>query len=280
MSQTKRIAAVTMVRDDDFYLRKWVEYYGRELGKENLYVLFDGTDQTVPDFCKGVNVTLREHEALGRAGGDKRRIAILSDLQNELLGRYDIVVGTDADEYIAVDPARGLSLREYLSQARFSACLSPLGIDVGQMAGKEDDIDPSRPFLSQRRYGVLCTRYTKASIVARPVRWGSGFHRVKGRNLHIAKDLYLFHCGYFDLGLIRERFACGARAGEGWQAHLQRRARTINTVSTRKVRSWRFWCPAARLMQSVIRPVYAWNKPAMLGLEIVVRIPDRFSDIF
>ena len=34
----KRIAVITVVRNDDFYLRKWVEYYGRELGRENLYV--------------------------------------------------------------------------------------------------------------------------------------------------------------------------------------------------------------------------------------------------
>ena len=32
----KKIAALTMVRNDDFYLRKWVEYYGAQLGKENL----------------------------------------------------------------------------------------------------------------------------------------------------------------------------------------------------------------------------------------------------
>ena len=42
----KKIAAITMVRNDDFYLRKWVQYYSRELGgRENLYVFFDGLDQ-------------------------------------------------------------------------------------------------------------------------------------------------------------------------------------------------------------------------------------------
>ena len=33
MSQLKHIAALTMVRNDDFFLCKWVEYYGREIGK-------------------------------------------------------------------------------------------------------------------------------------------------------------------------------------------------------------------------------------------------------
>ena len=58
----KRIAALTMVRNDDFFLRKWVEYYGSELGKENLYIYYDGEDQPVADFCKGAEVRRRRKE--------------------------------------------------------------------------------------------------------------------------------------------------------------------------------------------------------------------------
>ena len=52
----KKICALTMVRNDEFYLRKWVAYYGAELGPENLYVYLDGKDQEIPDWCPGVNV--------------------------------------------------------------------------------------------------------------------------------------------------------------------------------------------------------------------------------
>ena len=52
----KKICALTMVRNDEFYLRKWVAYYGAELGVENLYVFLDGKDQEIPDWCPGVNV--------------------------------------------------------------------------------------------------------------------------------------------------------------------------------------------------------------------------------
>lgn len=34
MSQLKHIAALTMLRNDDFFLHKLVGYYGCELGKE------------------------------------------------------------------------------------------------------------------------------------------------------------------------------------------------------------------------------------------------------
>ena len=59
----KKIAALTMVRNDDFYLRKWVEYYGAQLGRENLYIFFDGTDQTIAPFCEGTHAEL--HEKIG-----------------------------------------------------------------------------------------------------------------------------------------------------------------------------------------------------------------------
>ena len=59
----KRIAVLTMARNDDFFLRKWVEYYGRELGKENLYIYYDGEDQTIADFCQGTNVCV--HPKIG-----------------------------------------------------------------------------------------------------------------------------------------------------------------------------------------------------------------------
>ena len=47
-----------MVRNDEFFLRKWVENYGRELGKENLYIYYDGLDQVPGDFCGRANTVL------------------------------------------------------------------------------------------------------------------------------------------------------------------------------------------------------------------------------
>lgn len=276
----KKICAVTMVRGDEFYLRKWVEYYGRELGRENLFVLFDGTDQSVPDFCEGVNTQLRERKAGSVVEGDKRRIDMLSDLAAGLLKKYDIVIGTDADEYIVADPAIAISLAEYLSNAEFGPCLSPLGVDMGQKMGEEGNIDPERPFLSQRHYGLIGTRYTKASIISKPVRWGRGFHRVKGHNFRIAEGLFLFHCGYFDMQRIQERFADKDRLADGWERHLKKRSRTIRVVTEKSARDFDLWTARARRIQTFVRPPYAWNKPAMFNLDIVVRIPDRFKNLF
>lgn len=276
----KKIAALTMVRNDDFYLKKWVEYYGRELGKENLYIYFDGTDQIIADFCNGTNALL--HEKIGNQviEAEKGRLKFLSDKAAELLhSGYDLVIGVDADEFIIVDPRTGKSLAEYLSEQKIGYSLSALGLDFGQKLGEEDDISEDRPFLQQRHYAQIGTRYTKPSIVAKPCVWGSGFHRIKKHNFHIAKDLYLFHFGYFDRKRLEYRFQDQNRIDQGWGKHMVKRSRTIRYVTELKARDFDKCTKFARICQSIVRPPYAPNKPAMFELKIVVRIPERFQDI-
>ena len=276
----KKIAAITMVRNDDFYLRKWVEYYGAQLGRENLYIYYDGLDQEVAPFCKGTHAEAIEKIGTDVVSNDKGRVAVMSAKAAELFqAGYDLVIGTDCDEFIVPDPALGLSLADYLDRAEVRGCMSALGLDVGQKLGEEEAIDPDRPFLEQRHYAQLGTRYTKAAILSKPLRWGSGFHRVKGRNFHIAKDLYLFHFGYFDMGRIEARFKDASRLEQGWERHMKKRSRTIRLVTGKKARCFGRWIKFARICQTLVRPPYAWNKPAMFGLIIIVRIPDRFQTI-
>ena len=37
----KKIAIITMARNDENFLNKWVSYYGKEFGEENLYIFLD-----------------------------------------------------------------------------------------------------------------------------------------------------------------------------------------------------------------------------------------------
>ena len=276
----KRIAALTMARNDDFYLRKWVEYYGAQLGRENLYIFLDGLDQVVGDFCAGTHAQAVEKIGSQVIEAEKGRLRFLSGKAAELLSAgYDLVIGVDADEFIVVDPKLGLSLPAYLSTLRIKDSVSALGLDFGQKIGEEEEIREDEPFLHQRHYAQLGTRYTKPSIIAKPLVWGSGFHRIKGHNFHIAKDLYLFHFGYFDWERIQARYADQDRMDQGWGEHMHKRSRTIRLVTEKKALDFERWTKFARRCQTVCRPPYAWNKPGMMELKIVVRIPDRFRDL-
>lgn len=276
----KKIAALTMVRNDDFFLEKWVEYYGRELGKENLYVYFDGTDQEIPHFCKEVKAEKVEKIGNHVIAAEKGRLRFLSEKAASLFNMgYDAVIGVDADEYIVVDPKRGLSLQDYILDHNNRKSLSALGLDFGQKIGEEGDLNLKTPFLNQRKYAQIGTRYTKPSILYHPCLWGSGFHRVKGENFQIGKDLYLMHFGYSDKKIIEDRFKDKDRVSQGWEKHIRKRSRTIRLVSELKAKSFEKIVGKARRMQNLIRPPYAWNKPAMLGMKIIVKIPDRFRNL-
>lgn len=274
IKRQKKIAAITMARDDEFFLSRWIAYYGKQFGTENLYILLDGTDQKIPENAGNAHITKLPHEQLSRAAGDKYRIKKLSELAHELLEKYDIVIGCDSDEFLIVDPKTKKTLAEYLSNKKIPTTLSGLGLDIGQHLYSEAIIDKSAPFLEQREYALLSTRYTKPVVINKPVHWGSGFHSVRHHNFHIDKNLYLLHFGAIDMNMLEEK---AKKRGSDWLNHLRRRGNgTINIITRKKART-ESWLKIARILQTYFRPIYALRKPAMFGLKPVVKIPSRFK---
>ena len=270
----KKIAAITMARNDEFFLSRWVEYYGRELGTKNLYIILDGTDQDAPKNATGANIIKLPHTEMSRIAGDKYRIGKISDLANELFKKYDVVIGCDSDEFLIVDPDAKKTLREYLSELKYKTTVSGLGMDVGQNMKTEKTLDTTKPMLAQRGYALLSTRYTKPVVLFRPARWGSGFHSVHGANFHIDKNLYLMHFGAVDMEMLVTK---AQRRGPDWVNHLRRRGNgTINAVTQKHAHGERT-IKIARIMQRIFRPIYAFDKPAIFGLKLVIRIPTRFK---
>lgn len=274
MKQTKRIAAITMARDDEFFLSRWIAYYGKQIGTENLYILLDGTDQNVPENAGNAHIIKFEHQQMSRATGDKYRIGKITEIAHKLLKDYDIVIGCDSDEFLIVDPKLRKTLPEYLSNKKIHTTVSGLGLDVGQHLYNEAILDRESPFLEQREYALLSTRYTKPVVINKPVFWGSGFHSIRRHNFHIDKNLYLLHFGAIDMDMLEQK---AKKRGADWLNHLQRRGNgTINAITHSKPHSER-WLRIARFLQTYLRPIYALRKPAMLGLKIVVKIPSRFK---
>ena len=139
----------------------------------------------------------------------------MSHLARRLFKYLDAVIVTDSDEFLIVDPSSNLSLSEYLSTSHTRASLSRLGLDVGQHLQLEGTLDLDKPFLDQRSFAHLPSRYTKPSVAFRPVTWGSGMHRIKGRNFHIDPNLYLFHFGMIDYQLATGKTADADRLATG-----------------------------------------------------------------
>ena len=270
----KKIAAITMARNDEFFLSRWIKYYGRELGMGNLYIILDGTDQKPPKNARGTNIIKMPHRDMSRAAGDKYRIGKISDMAADLFKKYDIVIGCDSDEFLIVDPMIKKSLREYLSELKYRTTVSGIGIDIGQNMKSEKTLDTRRTMLTQREYALLSTRYTKPVVLFRPARWGSGFHHVKYHNFHIDKNLYLLHFGAVDMDML---IAKAARRGADWVNHLRRRGNGTINIVTNKHAHGETYIKIARVIQRICRPIYAPGKPCMLGIKWVIKIPSRFK---
>lgn len=277
----KKIAVITMARNDENFLNKWVSYYGREFGEENLYIYLDGLDQPIPAKAGKSNVAKVEKIGGKVVKAEKARLLFLSQRAAELMSKgYDMVVGCDADEFLIIDPKVGVSLKEYLSGLEFDTCRSALGIDMGQHLNEEGVINWNEPFLQQRSYAYICSRYTKPVMVNKPCQWGAGFHRVKGKNFTIDPNLYLFHFGSFDMKMIEDRFKDKDRMGAGWGKHIARRAKTIYMVTdASEYKDGDKYISKARWIQQHIRHIYSWNKPSMVFFKWIIKVPERFSNV-
>ena len=276
---TKRIGVISMVRKDEFFIPKWINYYGAQFGYENLFLILDGHDQPFPGEHEKINVIRLPHQSLGRERGDRNRSKIISYLAKVLFYRYDIVIAHDIDEFLVIDPDKDLSLAGYLQRPVSSSSLSALGLDVGQHRELELPIDPNRPFLEQRSFAHVSARYTKPVVATAPITWGSGFHRVRGKNFRIDPNLFLFHFGMVDYTRAIEKTNDKSLKDAGWSGHLDRRYLLFDLILKNKAIDGDEFFEKARWRENLIRPVFALNKPGMLHEKPIIKIPERFRSV-
>ncbi|MEL7213808.1 MAG: hypothetical protein AAGK92_14180 [Pseudomonadota bacterium] len=228
LSQNGSLAFLTMVRDDDFFLRLWVNHYRQIVEPENLFILFDGQDQDIPDFAADCR-TIRLPQAVHAEGWDDNRWAMLSDIASGLTRVYDRVVVNDVDELIVIDPDHPVGLRDYILDHPADV-ISPFALEVVHRTDVQPDpFDAERPLLSQRPHVRINASYCKPCITSVPLRWSLGGHYSSHPELYLDRNLYLFHLRYFDREMLLSRQAqrnqvvsadtnaiTGSIAGDGW----------------------------------------------------------------
>lgn len=279
MTNKKSIAVISMVRNDTFFANKWIIHYGSQFGFKNLYLFVDGINEELPSMAKKINCFQIPHVKHTRAKGDKNRAQFVSEFARSLFEKYEIVLAMDIDEFLVLDPKQNKSLKKYLSQDFKNSSLSGLGLDVGQHLGLEQPIDLTKPFLSQRAFAQVSDRYTKPIIALEPLQWGSGFHRVKGKNFSIDPNLFIFHFGMVDFSQAMENKQNQELLSLGWKGHFDRRIKLYERIKTQEPRDGNFFFSEARMYFAKRRKWYAWNKPVPLKGNAIVRIPKRFESL-
>ena len=194
-------AALTMAYQDHEFLARWVGHYGREFGRQHLYVLSHGADPEHRRIAEGCNVIgLPRDPTLFRM--DRRRWSLISQFAGGLLRYYNWVIAGDVDELVIVDPAVAAGLVSYLDRydrPDAPASLCPFGVElVHTPASEPEPIDPDRPILSVRRNFRANANYSKPCVLRKETMFTAGGHANMHQPRILDPHLYLLHLRFYD----------------------------------------------------------------------------------
>ena len=203
----KRRALITMVYNEPVFLPLWLGYYSRFFAPQDIYVL----DNDTTDGSTDREGFIRVPAPRDRVDATWTRDTI-QGVQHELLDRYDIVMVTDVDEFVAPVPHLG-PLDRYLD--RFDeGWVNCLGYELLHMKDVEEPLDLSRPIMSQRHHWFFNPAYDKATITTAPMHWRVGFHGMEDFSYNLDPDLRLVHLHRMDYELCRQRHR--SRENRAW----------------------------------------------------------------
>jgi hypothetical protein len=192
------VAVITMARNESVMLPRWLEYYGRQVGERNLYVLDDQSDDGSTDGIAATVITMpvRATSKDDRVFGAYKS-AVASKLAVALLEMYDVVAFVDSDEFVVPDPRRYTGLVDYLEQHPHADVLAAVGVNLVHLADREPPLRPDAPLLTQRRHVKVVGGMCKPAFKRIPARWSGGTHGVRAPYT-LSRDLYLLHAKYAD----------------------------------------------------------------------------------
>lgn len=279
-----RLAALTMVFNERHFLPIWIHHYGAVVGPENLFVVDDGSDDGSTTGLGPVKVMRGKKSLLDEVERAKK----ISEIQAELLTRYDAVIVSDVDELIVVDPAAGTTLADYIA-ARVETSVTAMGLNVQFSAHFEAPLRRGMPLFRQRRYAQFDWGYCKTLISRVPVQWRAGFH-TSSAPVDIREHLLLFHLRSVDPGISLDRLQSFRKIQRSESAVISNHSEQFSIADQEYLDRFYFTGrktfenarPAADFDSTIHRLAQHYRDrdfPAM-NLEVghLLIIPSRFSD--
>lgn len=284
------VAAITIVYNEKFKLPRWLEYYSRQLGPKNCYVVDHGSDDGSTE-----GITNSQIIRLPRTPYDNQtRVDAISSLAAFLLKYFDYVLYVDCDEILVADPGLYSSLGDFCNKMD-PEYLYSIGVDVVHKLDEEAPLRPGEPVLRQRSYANFSAAMCKPNLTRVPVHWARGFH--SHQHPPVFHQLFNFHLRYADLdeGLGRLSVTRGLDWAKSYEGAHHKAPDSdfeglIRMWSRRPVVSddpWRH--DAGVLGQHVQSFASSANRPSesdyynvdlsTFGRELL-RIPARFANVF
>lgn len=213
----KPVAALTMVGDDYFFLRKWIKYYGDLLGADALYVANHGGDPIVTEIALDAGCSVISVPGHFDDKFDMMRWRFLTEVTNGLRQYYEYVICGDVDELIVPDPDLKMDLVDFLGRRKRNLVITPLGLEIVHRPG-EETAPITDTVIGPRRYCRFSTYFCKPSIIGVPIRIARGGHYTDHDELKVFRKFYLFHLKWADrdlfLDVAERRMAVAEKAAK------------------------------------------------------------------
>lgn len=203
--------AMTMVYQDYYFLRRWVDYYGRQFGREHLYILSHGGDAEHERIAEGANfIRIPRDPTMWRM--DRRRWSFISQFSAGLLRYYNWFIVGDVDEVVIVDPDVAPDLTSYLARydnaRKAPKSLCPFAIELIHNPEVEPEpLADDATILSRRRVFRANANYAKPCILRQETGFTVGGHANSHQPRFLDPHLYLLHLRFFDHATVTERLA-------------------------------------------------------------------------
>mmetsp|Transcript_22935 Transcript_22935/g.58336 ORF Transcript_22935/g.58336 Transcript_22935/m.58336 type:complete len:265 (-) Transcript_22935:274-1068(-) len=208
---SKRVAALTIVRDEPFFLPLWHRHYASAFSESDLYCLHhvsSADEKSEEPFASAL--------ALFRADCVERvvnkyfdpvwlRQCVCERIQALLSGSYDAVLFAEVDELLLPAPTRG-SLIKYVEEFAASdlSAVRCIGFEMHHDLASEPPFDPTRTLLEQRSMWHRNDKYSKALLSKIPLTWSLGFHTCE-QEVPVDKDWILVHLHKYDFHAFLQR---------------------------------------------------------------------------
>ncbi len=240
------IAAVTMVWNDNWFLRRWISYYGPILGERNLYVVSHGRDDSLNEIVGEANVIELPRNP-DDISFDTRRWGFLSSYTSALTRYHDAVICLDVDELL-VPSGPEKSLPEVI--AKFG-CDAPRVVPGFELFPEENDaklVDGADRIAPHMEGALFSPFYSKAGIAMRPVEFFPGAHGMMDEPAKYCPDLVLMHLRYANLNELKrrnsERLIISERVADDRKEYLEEGKpfatwRNADKITRRAFRSFR-----------------------------------------
>lgn len=183
-----------MVWNDDWFLRRWVGYYGPLIGETNLYIISHGPSETIAGIAPDANIITVPRDP-SDIRFDTRRWAFLSLYASALTQYHDAVICLDVDEFLV--PSRAdLTLPQAVAGMEGAQTRCVAGFELFPRDDVSDAVDTAHRIAPHMAGAQFSPFYSKSGLIFQPVDFFPGAHGMINEVPVLTPDLVLLHLRY------------------------------------------------------------------------------------